>query len=207
MLLICAVLCLFFFNNSILWYSAANGNLRLLKLALALGANSNYQKDSTPLIFAAIFGKDRIDVTEALLKAGSDPNSFFLRSDFTALHHASRCQRDADLVSLLIKYGAKVNVSDKTGNTPLLYALQADHYEIGKVLLENGSDPNSTNLEGNTPLFFAIWNNKKDFVLFLISKGARKLGNDRILGDPISHLKTVGGLEILNTLEKTPGIY
>lgn len=104
-------------------------------------------------------------VVELLLKKGASAN--FLREDgTTALHYAvSYC--DIDLVNLLIKYGADVNVENINGWTPLLIALK---YECGinivEVLLDNGSSINSKNIYGQSAMELA---SSKDILQMIVS--------------------------------------
>lgn len=48
-----------------------------------------------------------------------------------------------------------VNVTDKTGNTPLHYAAKNGNLEMAKWLAEKGADPNSVGANGNTPMHMA----------------------------------------------------
>ena len=66
----------------------------------------------------------------------------------------NRCPKDnTETVKFLIKKGAKVNVQDKCGNTPLIIALQNDpKYEMIKYLIKMGANVNVENKFGSTPL-------------------------------------------------------
>ena len=66
----------------------------------------------------------------------------------------------ADVVRVLIKQGADVNVIDESksaaaGNTPLHFACLKDHLEVVKLLLDNGARVNAMNCADYTPLSLA----------------------------------------------------
>lgn len=60
------------------------------------------------------------------------------------------------MAKLLIRRGAKVNVRDTYGNTPLHYCgIVPKTYSVAKILLQSGADPNIKNVRGKTPLDLA----------------------------------------------------
>ena len=50
---------------------------------------------------------------------------------------------------MLIEKGAKINVQDKEGSTPLHIAAYNNDIEMLKLLIEKGSDINGRDYEGN----------------------------------------------------------
>ena len=54
--------------------------------------------------------------------------------------HVAAIRGDADMVSLLLRASAEVDVKDEDGNTPLLLAYRAGHLELAQVLLDKGAD-------------------------------------------------------------------
>jgi len=69
-----------------------------------------------------------------------------------------------DLVKLLIKAGASVNVKNKYGYTALMYASINNHLDIVKLLIKAGADINIKNNFGFDAIFYA--NDKiKDLLL------------------------------------------
>lgn len=61
-------------------------------------------------------------------------------------------QRNQEIVKLLLKKGAKVNLKDKNKNTALMFS---EDYEIIKTLLNHGAKVNAKNNEGKTALMFS----------------------------------------------------
>lgn len=97
----------------------------------------------------------------------------------TALHFAVSIKNN-ELANLLIRNGADLNVKNKKGEAPLNIAVGFDAYryrlynpQIAKLLINNGADVNVKNPVGNLSiLHFAVENNDKDFVNYLLDKGA-----------------------------------
>ncbi len=79
----------------------------------------------------------------------------------------------ASSVSLLLSHGASVNVSDLSGNTLLMMAVELGHNDITKLLL---NDPScNVNVSGSynlTALHRATWHNDLDVVQTLLQVGA-----------------------------------
>lgn len=76
-------------------------------------------------------------------------------------------------VKLLLENGAKVNVVDKMGNTPLHLAVMTNHFQGVKALLENGAEISAKNNNNETPLDIALqpkYHGSKDIVTLLKSK-------------------------------------
>ncbi|KAJ5819343.1 hypothetical protein N7474_004934 [Penicillium riverlandense] len=77
----------------------------------------------------------------------------------------------------LLALGAKTEV---TGNrlSPLLRAVERNHYEIVKVLLDHGAAPDSADKEGRTALMSAAWRNHAETLKLLIMRGANVNARD-----------------------------
>ena len=50
---------------------------------------------------------------------------------------------------------SNIDITDKSGLTPLMYAAQSGNYALCSLLLSNGANPNKSDLNGRTPLMVA----------------------------------------------------
>ncbi|CAB0035822.1 unnamed protein product, partial [Trichogramma brassicae] len=114
---------------------------------------------NTPLHLAGpILYSNANHVIRALLEIGANPN---VANDegLTPMHIICKKFYKDSLWELFwnisndMKQPVQLNARDKSGNTPLHYALQyTRNYNMVEFLLKNGADPNSVNEEGLTPL-------------------------------------------------------
>lgn len=75
----------------------------------------------------------------------------------TALMRAIHCERK-DIVELLIKRGADLNIKSDLGMTPLMFA--TNNLIIAKLIIENNRNINEINYYGASALWFAIKDNE-----------------------------------------------
>jgi ankyrin repeat protein len=97
-------------------------------------------------------------LTEALLKAGANPNMALDSKGLVPLHVALR-KGDIDKVNLLLKHKADVNVKFADGKTALLYALESTvevRHALLSALLEHKADVNVKFADGKSPLLYAL---------------------------------------------------
>jgi len=88
-------------------------------------------------------------VVEFFVAAGADVTGARSGSGNTALHMVMR----ADIASLLLAAGARVDVRNTRGETPLVHLCgHAPKPEIVRVLIEAGADVNASDARGRTPL-------------------------------------------------------
>jgi ankyrin repeat protein len=64
----------------------------------------------------------------------------------------------------LIERKYNVNVCDKFGNTPALFAAKDNDLEIMKMLIDAGADLQERNFMGQDPLFWAQFNESQEMI-------------------------------------------
>eukprot|EP00092_Neocalanus_flemingeri_P028200 GFUD01030624.1.p1 GENE.GFUD01030624.1~~GFUD01030624.1.p1 ORF type:complete len:807 (+),score=129.29 GFUD01030624.1:58-2478(+) len=127
----------------------------------------------------------RLHGTENLLHRASTKGNFIVVSELlasgyrnltaknhdsqTAVHLAS-FYGHRDILEQLLKYGAKVNISDTEGYTPLHYACQVDKpYSVKALLEKGGANPTIRNeLTQWVPLHEAAWKGHLECVSVLL---------------------------------------
>jgi len=100
-------------------------------------------------------GAGHLDIAEAMLKLGVDPDTKRQLGDGTLLCDTVTANNKA-MANLLLKYGASTDkLSHPWGNSPMHLAVTYDHAEMVTVLLEHGADYTLRNKKGQTPLELA----------------------------------------------------
>ena len=79
---------------------------------------------------------------------------------------------DTDLVTRLLKVGARPNVRNRLGSTPLLEAAFNANTEAIKALIDAGADPKAAGADGETPLMLVARSGNVAAAKLLLDKGA-----------------------------------
>jgi ankyrin repeat protein len=134
-----------------------NNYFKTIEFLITNGAdiNSHHSKLlETPLHRLCARAKPQIDVITMILEKGAEVNATNL-SGKTPVFYCN-FNYSVELLNLLVKYGADINIRDKYKNTLLHddYVNCFDEYfeEFLKALISLGFDINSTNSSGLTPL-------------------------------------------------------
>ncbi|HWK54055.1 MAG TPA: ankyrin repeat domain-containing protein, partial [Hyphomicrobiales bacterium] len=153
---------------------AANvGVLPVAKLLVDHGADVNaveQWRGQTALMWAA--AGNHGEVAELLIAHGADVNvradafdwstqisseprgQYRLTGGLTPLLYAARggCRQCVDA---MLAAGADINLPDPDGVTPLIIAIDNQHYDLAAHLMEQGANPHSWDWWGRTPLYVA----------------------------------------------------
>jgi len=128
--------------NDRLWSAASSGDLEGVKSAIEDGADVDYHV--TPF-------KD--DARMSALQV-------------------SAMNGHADIVALLVKRGANINIVDNTGDTPLITASLFHKTNVIEVLIASGADVRHAGTWGHTPLHWAAMNGEPNTARLLLEHGA-----------------------------------
>jgi ankyrin repeat protein len=163
-------------GETVLMVAIKTGEFPIVDMLIKAGANVNVSEkfhNQTPLMYAADASKNAGEMVKLLLSKDASVTPRALYSDWpsqitsepraqyrpvgglTALLYAARggC---LDCVEAMIGAGANVNTPTPEGVTPLMTALDNDHYEVAKLLLDRGANPNLWDWWGRTALYIAI---------------------------------------------------
>jgi len=127
--------------------------VQILFCLLLFGFNSLFAQPKFDLLANAVIKKDSTRI-EKLLSEGVDINTTHPTTGTTVLMIASSYYYYDDMVELLIRKGAKVNVKDNDGKTALLWAA-SNSLENAKVLISNGAKVDEPANDGMTPFLQA----------------------------------------------------
>jgi len=114
-------------------------------------------------------------IIAALLAAGANPDMAPNENvKFAPLHAAARSGQ-LDIVTLLLKYGAQVDVRDRqNGETPWLSAVSNDNVEIADLLRLKGADVTAADKFGRSVLYHAARSGATEILLAALKSPAFK---------------------------------
>jgi ankyrin repeat protein len=136
----------------------------------------------------------------AFFDARINPNAQDEADGRTALISAA-ARGDLEIVNLLVRRGADVNVKDKRQYTALFHAIEAMYDDVALVLMSQPSlDPNVQGKNGTTALISYVWQDRKDAVEKLLERGANVNAQDADGDAPLHGAAQNGNVEILNLL-------
>jgi ankyrin repeat protein len=153
---------------------ARTSNVAAARLLIEHGAHVNareQQKEQTALMWAAAqsqpamlreliaHGADvdaREHVNEDLAQVSSEPRAQHLSyGGLTAMLYATR-EGCFSCVEALVDGGAKLNLTDPEGVTPLIEAITNAHFDTAKYLIAKGANVDKWDWWGRSPLYCAI---------------------------------------------------
>ncbi len=163
-------------GETALMVATKTGELPIVDLLLKAGANVNVVEkfhNQTALMYAADAPKNAGQMVKLLLSKDASLTPRALYSDWpsqitsepraqyrpvgglTAMLYAARsgCY---DCVEAMIGAGANVNTPTPEGVTPLMIALDNDHYDVAKLLLDRGANPGVWDWWGRTALYIVV---------------------------------------------------
>ncbi|CAF1604889.1 unnamed protein product [Rotaria sp. Silwood1] len=163
------------FNCRTLIDAARNGQTAecedLIRLGVDINECDNYGNTA---VWTSYF-HEHLDTLFTLLQLGADPNTRsgdILCSD---LHRACSFG-DQTLTEILIECGGYVNISDRNGKTPLIYALEYPSsnsvFDLISYLIEHGAHINFKDQNGLTPLHYACYRGDYETIKLLIDHKA-----------------------------------
>lgn len=199
-------------GQTALMIAIKTGELPVVDMLIKAGANVNTVErfhKQTPLMWAASAGRNAGAMVKMLLAKGANLKPRATSNDWpsqitsepraqyrptgglTAFLYASRdgCY---DCVDQLLTAGADVNQPTPDGVTPLLLAIDNEHYEVAKLLMDRGANPHLFDWWGRTALYIAIDRKENNG---LGGRGGRGTGPARIGAIP-----GVTNMDIVNAL-------
>lgn len=151
-----------------------------LALAMAFPAAAQNYSDGYEFI-KAVKDHDGNKVTELLNKPGTTVVNARDGSGDTALHIVTR-NHDGTWLTFLLSKGARPDMQNSRGDTPLSLSAQLGWLEGADILLSRGASVDLANSRGETPLILAVENHSVPMVRLLLAHGANPNKTDHVAG-------------------------
>jgi uncharacterized protein len=153
--------------------------LALAVFALAVPAAAQFSDEYNFL--KAVKDRKGEEAEKYIVKAGSNINTTDDSTGETALHIVTK-RRDSEWLGYLLGKGARPNIADKKGVTPLMLAVQLGWSDGADLLLRLKADVDATNKGGETALIRAVQLRKPEMVRLLMKAGANADKQDNVAG-------------------------
>ena len=111
---------------------------------------------------------------------------------------------DSARVREFLKKGFVVDEADNEGNTPLIYAIQNNHFKTATILISNSANVDHETKFGFTPLMFAAWKGHVDIVTLLLKHKA-KVNAVNAHNDTALHFASLRGFSTVCLLLRKAG--
>ena len=124
------------------------------RIIISAGASVNISDNNgvTPLMYAAWYCRE--ELVPLLLEKGAEVNAVDSDGTTALMQSVQNCPHGGT-AALLLRAGAKINLSSKAGDTALTIASFYGNEHAVEVLVANGADLNQTTREGKNALMIA----------------------------------------------------
>ena len=144
----------------------------LLTVKTIIGKDKKFLAFTKPALNEAVFNC-QLEITKYLIKMGAKVNHKSGRHNSTALHVAAyRCD-NAEIINLLIRNGAEIDIKNDQSETPLMLASENGNIKAMKVLIDNGANVNARSRVYGTPVDYAKRSNAINAIDFLKQQEAK----------------------------------
>lgn len=156
-------------GSTALMLASARGNLPLVELLLARGADlgARNRQGESALVFGADSGS--LEVVSRLLAAGAEVDA--LTGEGESAMHAAAVNAGPEMLDLLHRYGGDIGRGDQNGWTPILAALRNNRPATVLRLIELGADFRRPCADGYTSLMAAARGACIEFLAPLVDGG------------------------------------
>jgi len=151
-----------------IFVAARGDDVEAMKQYIDAGADINQASEGVTVLDVASLRGNHEMIT-LLLDSGA-------QFDAATFHYAiSGSDDEVAIVQTFIDHGANVSGrdDDPPGHSPLMYAAEHGHLEVGKLLLESGADLEQADDYNDTALNVAAFHGQLEFVKMLVDRGAK----------------------------------
>lgn len=182
-----------------LYWAARKGNEIAVRQLIHAGADVNAADVGKDTPLGAASRSCSSICVQMLLDAGAYVESKDCFG-YTALANVGKWQTEASFAECLVHAGASPNSLDIHGATAFARSARYNHCEIGAYLMDHGADIDRPDYEGNPPIFEAAIADAGEFLVMLLSRGARQDVRNNAGSTLLHILATHSSPKTLNTL-------
>jgi len=158
-------------GSSMLRFAASLGDIQVVQQMLAKGADA--KKGGDAVVVAAEHG--RLEIIKLLVVNGADINYQLDSHPGPEGHCAlltSAANGQISVLKYLLESGAKMEVTNKFGNTPLMETAKHPQPEALQLLIAYKANVNAKTPQGHTALIYAGYNGQVENLKILLAAGA-----------------------------------
>lgn len=150
-------------------------------LAVSVPAAAQNYSDSYSFL-KAVRERDGNKVANLVAEPGSIVINTRERSTGDAALHLVVRDRDINWLTFLLGKGARPDIQNNRGETPLTLAAQLGWHDGAQLLLTRRATVDLANSSGETPLILAVQKRDLQMVRLLLARGANPKRTDRVAG-------------------------
>ena len=150
-----------------LGWAVRRGDIAAVSLLLKYGATVSTSDLRIPSV-ATVVSSNHVECFRLMLSASPDPTICCAPGNIgRPLNHAARNADDAEILEVLLEYGADVNAQGVDGSTPLIHAARRNKLDFAKVLVNAGASLDQACVAGPTALAHAVVYNAHEVLKYL----------------------------------------
>jgi len=130
--------------------ASINNHLEIVRLLLTFGGNPRIVTVNGESSLTLACMQENTEICERLIIAHADVNEMDGHKR-TPLLKAARHNSGNEILQLLLKNGAKPDIADEEGNTPLHFAAMRGTQDVAKFLMNLGANPYARNNQDLVP--------------------------------------------------------
>lgn len=158
--------------------------IQLLTTNSYIDINEKDHEGRTSLIYA--ISQDYKALATILIEAGADINVVDKLNKMSPLHYAVM-YNDLEMINVLIKRNANLNLKEEQGRTALHYAVFLGAWDAATCLMENGSDIYTRNKNESSLLHTVAMHGDNTFIDELVKRHIKINAYDNIENTPLHY--------------------
>ncbi len=157
--------------------SVMNGDTAMTALLLSKGAALELKNSEGRTVFMEAIRTNMPEINRLFVNSNINIHDRDFKLD-TALHYLCQVPENPDMkmADTLLKKGAAVNIKNRDGKTPLMYASEKGHLELVKQLLGSGADARAVDKNRKDAMALAALSGHDEVVALFKSTGLPDTG-------------------------------